>query len=332
MHSIGLDISNKTFTSSCCTYTDALFSYQWTARDFAQTDAGFLAFIATLQAHGIDAPRCKIIMEATGIYSEAVSRFLFARGFPVYVEPPLKVKRAFYERGKSDPVDSRQIAEYGFRYADLLHAWQPREAVIDTLAALLTAREAVTVYQAGCKATLRGLAKKPNADTLKTIYEKNIAEQKARLKEVDALIDAQIATNPSLLQKYEQICSVPHAGRLLALNLILMTNGCTEHVDHRQLAAYIGVCPFEHQSGTSVYRRPQSDAAGPARMRKLLYLASMRMRAYAPDYKAYYLRKTAEGKRGKLVLNNIANKALKLICGVLRSGKPYIKTYVSQKI
>lgn len=332
MFSIGLDISDKTFTATSCTYTENTFSYQWEARNFSQDDAGFQAFLAMLQAHGIDAPRCTIIMESTGIYSEAISRFLFERGFSVYVEPPLKIKRAFYERGKSDPVDSRQIAEYGFRFADKLHAWQPRETLIETLAALLTTREAVTVYQAGCKATLKGLQRKPNAENLRKVYEKNIEEQKARIKEVDALIDAEIATNPRLFQTYEHVCSIPHVGRLLALNLLLITNGFTEHVDHRQLAAYIGICPFEHQSGSSVYRRPQSDAAGPARLRKLLYLASMRMRAYFPEYKNYYIRKTAEGKSGKLVLNNIANKALKLICGVIRSGKPYINTFKSQKI
>jgi transposase len=332
MYSIGLDISDKFFTATSCTYADAAFSFQWLARDFSQDDAGFQAFLDTLQTHGIDAPRCHIIMEATGIYSEAISRFLFERGFAVFVEPPLKVKRAFYERGKSDPVDSRQIAEYGFRFADKLHAWQPRETLIDTLAALLSTREALTVYQAGCKATLKGLLKKPNAEILTTIYEKNIDDAKARIKEVDALIDAQIASNPRIFQTYEHVCSIPHVGRLLALNLLLITDGFTAHVNHRQLAAYIGICPFEHQSGSSVYRRPHSDAAGPARLRKLLYLASMRMRAYFPDFKEYYLRKTAEGKSGKLVLNNIANKALKLICGVIRNGKPYLKTFSSQKI
>ena len=47
---------------------------------------------------------------------------------------------------------------------------------------------------------------------------------------------------------------------------------------------------------------------------------------------AEHLQSPAAGQKDRLVLNNIANKALKLICGVIRSGKPYIKTYVSQKI
>ena len=276
--------------------------------------------------------RSKVIMEATGIYSEAVSVFLYNLGFFVFVEPPLKVKRAFYERGKSDPVDSRQIAEYGFRFADRLHTWQPKEAIIDTLAALLTTRENLTVFQAGCKSTVKGLKKKPNADTLIGVYEKSIENTKAQIKEVDRLIDEQIASNPRIVQTFEHVCSIPKVGRLLALNLLLITDGFTAHVDHRQLAAFIGICPFEHQSGSSVYRRPQADAAGPARMRKLLYLASMRMRANFPEYKKYYERKTAEGKSGKLVLNNISNKTLKLICGVIRSGKPYIETFSSVKL
>lgn len=56
-------------------------------------------------------------------------------------------------------------------------------------------------------------------------------------------------------------------------------------------------------------------------------------RASLALYTAQQRQKIAdEGKSGKLVLNNIANKVLKLICGVIRSGKPYIKTYTSQKI
>ena len=48
--------------------------------------------------------------------------YLLSQGYRVSVESPLRVKRAFHPAGhKSDPVDSRQIAEYAYRFQDELN-------------------------------------------------------------------------------------------------------------------------------------------------------------------------------------------------------------------
>ena len=64
-------------------------------------------------------------------------------------------------------------------------------------------------------------------------------------------------------------------------------------------------------------------------MRRLLYLASMSVRTHQPDFRRYFERKVAQGKPRKLVLNNIANKLLKIMCAVLRNQTPYIPNYRS---
>ena len=45
--------------------------------------------------------------------------------------------------------------------------------------------------------------------------------------------------------------------------------------------------------------------------------------------KKYFFRKVAEGKSKRLVLNNIANKLIKLLIALIISKKPYIKNYFS---
>ena len=47
------------------------------------------------------------------------------------------------------------------------------------------------------------------------------------------------------------------------------------------------------------------------------------------ELRAYFLRKVEGGKAKTLVLNNIANRLLRIICAVLRDKKPYIKGYRS---
>lgn len=55
----------------------------------------------------------------------------------------------------------------------------------------------------------------------------------------------------------------------------------------------------------------------------------MASRKYDKNMEKYFLRKVAEGKNKKLVLNNIGNKLLKIIIALIKSNKPYIKNFVS---
>ena len=55
----------------------------------------------------------------------------------------------------------------------------------------------------------------------------------------------------------------------------------------------------------------------------------MTSRRYDENNKKYFLRKVAEGKSKRLVLNNIANKLLKLLVALIISKKPYNKNFVS---
>jgi hypothetical protein len=68
---------------------------------------------------------------------------------------------------------------------------------------------------------------------------------------------------------------------------------------------------------------------GPAKLRKLLYLAALSVRTHNINFKKYFLRKVAEGKNKRLVLNNIENKLLKIVFAVVSSGVAYTENYKS---
>jgi len=55
----------------------------------------------------------------------------------------------------------------------------------------------------------------------------------------------------------------------------------------------------------------------------------MSSRKHQVSFKHYFLRKTQEGKAKRLVLNNIENRLLKIICAVIRTRTPYIPGYRS---
>ena len=90
-----------------------------------------------------------------------------------------------------------------------------------------------------------------------------------------------------------------------------------------------GIVPYQHQSGTSVSKRAKIRHFGPGPSRKILQLAAQSVATHDITFRGYYLRKLAQGKAKALVLNNIANKLLKVACAILRNNTRYIKEHRS---
>ena len=129
---------------------------------------------------------------------------------------------------------------------------------------------------------------------------------KARIKGIDAEVRRLVGEHPTIGPAAALLLSVPGVGHLLAAHLAVATSGFTEPLLAKRFAAYVGICPLEHTSGTSVHRRPKSRGYGPTGTRKLLYLASMRLMQKDGAFAPYYQRKVGEGKSGRLVLNNLS--------------------------
>jgi transposase len=297
----------------------------------SNTGEGFEDLRTWLSKHRVRPENAVFCLEATGVYGEALCYYLCSRGFALAVEPPLKVKRAFQQSAhKNDTVDARQIAEYGHRFYDELSWWTPPTAVLEQVRVLLTAREQFTGQKIANVNALKSLERKTITTRIAIqAYEQAIARLTENIKDIDQEIKRLVRQDDNFNKLISSITSTPGIGMLLAANLVVMTGGFTRTGNHKKIASYAGISPIEHTSGTSVYRRPRSRRFGPSRMRKLLYLAAMSVATHHPDFRRYYLRKVAEGKPKRLVLNNIANKLLKIVCAIVKSESGYIPNYRS---
>ena len=320
---VGVDIASRTFNA-------AIGTTPWKVvlkpQQFENSEDGFQALLEWLAQHRISAGQSVVCMEATGVYGESLAYFLYAKGYQVCVEPPLKVKRAFKPHGpKSDAVDSLQIAEYAFRYLDQLSVWQPKSEILEQIRVLLSTREQFVAQRTAHKNTLQAIQRKVVKTPFAEQAHLQIIEQlKQQIRALDQEMRRLIDNDPTFKHILLLLISIPGVGFLLAAHLILLTQ---TSLDYRRLASYLGVAPNQHASGSSVYKQPTSRHFGPAASRKLLYLAACSVRTHRQEFKTYFLRKTAEGKSAHLVLNNIANKLIKIVCAVLRSNTPYIPNY-----
>ena len=322
---VGVDIASSTFTVS-------VGGTPWKVilkpKLFENTEDGFQTFLEWLASHQIFARQTVICMEATGVYSEGLAYFLFAENYQVAVQSPLEVKRTFKPNGpKTDAVDSLQIAEYACRHLDKLSFWQPRNDILEQVKALLATREQFVSQNVAHKNALQAIQRKPvRTPFAEQAHSQMIEQFKKQILAMDHEIRRLIESDPTFKEMLLLLLSVPGVGLLLASHMILLTQ---ISLDHKELASYLGIAPHEYSSGSSVFRHATSRHFGPSAIRKLLYLASCSVRTHQPQFKVYFARKTKAGKPARLVLNNIANRLIKIICAVLRTKTAFIKNYHS---
>jgi len=325
---LGIDIAKSSFTFSVFNVREKSTG---PSLNYSNNHDGFTQLATWLERHNLTTNNLTVCLEDTGVYAESLCYFLAAQGFTVAVEPPHKVKRAFHDPNvKSDRIDCRQIAEYGYRFFDQLSTWKPSEPVLEQVKVLLSTREQfveqLTAQQNSLHMLTWKVIKTPLAEKA---LQQTISHLKEQVKKIDKAIKDLISKDPTFKQTFSLLLSVPGVGTLLASNLLVLTKGFQGHTNPRRIASHLGICPHPFESGSSIWRKPRSRHYGPSRLRKLLYLAALSMRTHNPTFKSYFLRKVQEGKSKKLVINNIENKMIRLICAIVKSQKPFISHYKS---
>ncbi|NQU52939.1 MAG: IS110 family transposase [Bacteroidetes bacterium] len=324
---VGIDISADDFTVSI---SESPGTALYDTRTFNNNLEGFKELKSWFMNLKIKPKNMIICMEATGVYGEHLCYFLHENKYTIAVDPPLKVKRAFKIDGhKTDAVDSLQIAEYALRFFDKLCIWEPREDIVEKMKALITTRELLVKQKTAASNSVVALNRKAvrPAFAIK-VLKSNVNTLARKIKALEKEMENLIDQKPDMRQSVNILKSVPGVKLLLAANMLVITNGFHSVKHHKQMASFLKIAPLQHQSGSSIFKKPKTPKYGPAVMRKLLHLAARSLVTHNPDFQNYYLRKQAEGKEKKLIINNVENKLVKIMCALIRDHKPFIKHYI----
>ena len=203
--------------------------------------------------------------------------------------------------------------------------------MVEQVRTLLTMREQL-VREKGAKQNALHVLKRKHYPTPLAIRiaDDAVGYLKDRIQEIDAEVKRLVSSHPTLGPAVALVVSVPGVGYLLGCHLCVATEASPARSWPSASRHGSASARLDFESGSSVRRRPSSRGYGPSAMRKLLYLASMRLVTIEGSAtQAYYRRKVAEGKQGRLVLNNVGNKVLRVVAAVLRDGVPYEADHVS---
>jgi len=271
--------------------------------------------------HPID--EIHFVMEATGIYHEALAYTLHGAGANVSVVNPAYMRsyaKSLGVRSKTDKKDSVVIARYGATQAPT--PWQPEPDEIRQLKALITRHEAIEkdIQRESNrleKAEITQISVEV-IDSIKMVIEE-LTKEKNRIKK---LIDDHIDQNPQLKKDRTYLESIPSVGPVVARYMIALIRSRYFRTA-KQCSAFIGLNPVMHESGSSVKGRPHLSKMGNAKIRAKLYMAAVVAIQHNPDIKQQYERLLKNGKSKMAALGAAMRKLVQICFGVLKHQTPY---------
>jgi transposase len=321
---LGIDCAAESFTASLFRSPQ---QFNTAPKPFSNSEAGVRDLEDWLRLQGVGREQVHVCIENTGVYSEALCYQLQERSYRLSLLDPRTLAKAFPDgEPKTDPIDARKVAEYGYRYADKLRIWEPQTEIVEQIRVVLSTREQLVGQKTATQNTRSTLTRKRVQTPAATkALDATLTSLKHEIDELEKELRRLIRSHPTLMQGASLLMTAPGVSWLLSGHFIVLTRGFTIIPNYRSLAQYLGVAPNDHTSGKSVRRKPKSRRYGPGTIRKLLHLAARSVSTHESGFRAYYLAKTNVGKEKQLVLNNIANKLLRQLCAMLKHQRPYIR-------
>lgn len=263
--------------------------------------------------------KAHVCMEATGVYWEAAAEYLAAKGMTVSVVNPALIKAfggSHLVRTKTDKVDARLIAEFcAERNPDPWQAPTPSEQALRAMVLRLDSLQIMRTQESNRLDVARDAVKPGIASHIEWLDK----EIKALAKKIGEHMDG----DANLKDKQTLLDSIPGlGGRTIAILLAFFAD-FERFGNARQAAAFVGLDPHHHESGTSVKKKPRMSKVGHAFLRKSLYMPSM-VALYKTAWGIRFReRLAAAGKPPKLIIGAMMRKLVHVAFGVLKSGKNF---------
>ena len=317
-HIIGADLSKKSIDLFCHLPGSYI--------RIDNNTSGFKLLLSWFRQQQINPAELMIVMEHTGLYSYCFEHFLHRHQVSFTKVSAYAIKHSMgIVRGKSDRIDARRIAKYGYEKREELRADQSFSKELQRLQLLFSTRARLVKQKAGLINAVKEYAN-IGLSTTDSIMQSQLRLIKNFEKEIDRL-EAEMMTiienDASLQQTFRLLQSIKGVGKILAVATIIKTNNFTRFANARKFASFCGTAPFEDSSGSSIRRRTRVDHKADKLMKTLLDLSAKTAIQYDKELREYYLRRTQAGKSKMSTINVVRNKILYRMFAVIKRQTPY---------
>ncbi len=264
-----------------------------------------------------------VVLEATGGLEMPVASALGIAGLPVAIINPRQARhfaKALGRLAKTDSMDADTLARFG---QTLRPEPRPLKAeAAHQLSVRLTRRRQLMEMLTAEKNRLS------RADpAVRDDLQGHICWLEKRLQERDRDLDHAVRESPLWQAKDDLLRSFPGIGPVASRTLLanLPELGA---LNRRQVAALVGIAPFNRDSGTQCGKR--CVWGGRAPVRTILYMATLTAVRHNPVIQAFYERLRQAGKAAKVALTACMRKVLTILNAMVKGNVPWQVDYGHQ--
>ena len=301
---VGIDVSKDQL--------DVFSLFDHTGSQYANTETGITALVNQVNTipHGV------VIVEATGGPEMLLVQSLVTGGIAVIVVNPRQVRdfaKATGRLAKTDKLDAHLIACFGAAVKPEPRPLKDHQTL--ELAALIRRRQQLMEMLIAEQNRLRTATKPVQAQLIV-----HIDWLKKSIKDIDR-DRSRLIKNSSLWQaKADLLRSAPGIGPVASASLIAVLPELGQ-LNRREIAALVGVAPFNRDSSTQRGRR--CIWGGRAQLRSTLYMATLTATRCNPRIKPFYQKLIQAGKPHKVALTACMRKLIVILNTMMKNQTPW---------
>ena len=281
--------------------------------EISHDDAGIGQPVSQLKSLG----PAMVLVEASGGLELPLVAALASEELQVVVVNPRQVRdfaRATGKLAKTDALDAAVLAHFAEAVRPPVRPL--RDAETQVLNSLVARRHQVMTMLVSEKNRLSAAA----TVAVRPRIEAHIAWLERELEDLDEGLRRTLRQSPVWREKDDLLRTVPGVGEQLSLTLLAYLPELGT-LDRRQIAALVGVAPFNRDSGT--LRGKRTVWGGRARVRATLYMGALVASRFNPVIRDFYQRLLAAGKPKKLALTACMRKLLVILNSMLKHRSPW---------
>ena len=330
-HAIGIDVSKDSLSVCSCKLREDLQKDFVMGNDVSNTPHGFRLLLKWIRSQQEGDVFPIVVLEATGVYHESLSEYLYASGLTVSIMQSGRVKRyaqSLDQRSKTDLLDSKMLSMLGSERS--LAPWTPPSKLLRDLKGLSRERSALVRAKSLEKNRAHALGHSSHGNKLTDMrYAKRMKLYKTQISEIEEEMRVLVGSDASLSQKMSYLESIPGVSFIASATVVSETLGFSSITSAKQLASFVGYDVVLRESG-SFKGRTRISKKGNKHVRAVLHMPSMAAVRVDSTLQPFYLRLKA--KKEKPIIGLVATqRKMLLLMYALWKKECYYDPEIAQK-
>jgi transposase len=292
---IGVDIGKFSFVVSVYNSKET--------KEFENNSQGILLF---LEHYKLFLSKSLCVLETTGGYELELLMNLCNSNISVHRANTRKVKnfiRSYGNGAKTDKLDAKALALYGFERRDKLMLFVPKSTNDLELYQLALRKQDLMKMIIAEKARIQG----PNAKFTKASCKFMIDTISDQIRLINDRIEVLIQASEALSSKKDILKTIAGIGEVSANPLLILLPELGT-LDRKQIAALVGLAPRANDSGT--YKGYRGTMSGRDNIKPILFMAAMAARRSHSSFRTFYEKLISRGKKKMVALTALMRKII----------------------